>query len=372
MLCAAPWVVAPSRAAAQDALPDAVGRLWSERDPGRRAEAARVVAGFPFRAVFDALSAGPVYSGQAPVGVRHASHHLDGEEYQFSVVIPDSYRSGVASPVRVMLHGGVSTDDRRRGSKGSLENLRRSSEVTVLPSSWRDRPWWGGDQVRSVSRIVKEIRREYNLDENRTHIAGISDGGTGAYFFAMKDPTPWSAFLPLIGHVAVLRSVTREPLHLENLRARPFFAVNTGQDPLYPHDRVLPYVETLQEGGVTLDYRAEPDFGHNTNWWPGQRENMARFLADHPRDPHPPSVDWAAESREFPRLHWVVIRALGAVDGEAEFDDWNEHQGESFFTRPSPPGRVRAERERNTIRLSTRGVRRVEAPAIALGLRFQS
>jgi cephalosporin-C deacetylase-like acetyl esterase len=38
------------------------------------------------------------------------------------------------------------------------------------------------------------IKRTYNVDENRVVVAGVSDGGTGAYYVAMRDTTPYASF----------------------------------------------------------------------------------------------------------------------------------------------------------------------------------
>ena len=35
-------------------------------------------------------------------------------------------------------------------------------------------------------------------------VAGVSDGGTGAYYVAMRDTTPYASFLPLNGYIMVL------------------------------------------------------------------------------------------------------------------------------------------------------------------------
>ena len=176
----------------------------------------------------------------------------------------------------------------------------------------------------------------------------------------MKDPTPWASILPLIAHPGVLGNVSSEALHLVNLRVRPFFIVNTGQDRLYPHQRVAPYIETLRAGGVTLDYRHEPEFGHDTNWWPRQRDNMEEFVAAHPRDPHPVRLEWATSSTGVgARVHWLVVRQLGSGTEESDLNDWNDHRGGAFFPRDGDPGQVRAERDGNTFRLQTSGVKKV-------------
>ena len=88
------------------------------------------------------------------------------------------------------------------------------------------------------------MKRTYNVDENRVALAGVSDGGTGAYYIAMRDTTPYASFLPLNGFIMVLPSVDRGRSFPNNLRNKPFFVVNGGKDPLYPTRVVEPYVTT--------------------------------------------------------------------------------------------------------------------------------
>ena len=76
----------------------------------------------------------------------------------------------------------------------------------------------------------------YNVDENRVVVSGVSDGGTGAYYVAMRETTPFASFLPLNGYWMVLASgdIDDGMLFANNLRNKPLFAVNGGRDPLYP------------------------------------------------------------------------------------------------------------------------------------------
>ena len=69
----------------------------------------------------------------------------------------------------------------------------------------------------------------------------------------MRDTTPFASFLPLNGYMMVLAN---DQLRLDselfptNLRNKPLFVVNGGQDPLYPIRSVEPYVEHLRTSGV--------------------------------------------------------------------------------------------------------------------------
>ena len=68
---------------------------------------------------------------------------------------------------------------------------------------------------------------------------------------------------------------------------------------------------------------------------------MGAFLEAHPRDPHPAELEWATETLGTgSRIHWLIVRELGSVEGESDLEDWNEHQGRRFSARTGPPGAV--------------------------------
>src|SRR5207247_9728346 len=77
-------------------------------------------------------------------------------------------------------------------------------QIYVVPYAWDAARWWSDDQGFNLRGIVDAIKRMYNVDENRVVVAGVSDGGTGAYYIGMRDTTPYASFLPLNGFILVL------------------------------------------------------------------------------------------------------------------------------------------------------------------------
>ena len=76
--------------------------------------------------------------------------------------------------------------------------------IDVYPTGFAEAPWWTYTQVENLDRVLTRLARTYNVDENRITLAGVSDGGTGAYFFALREATRWSAIFPFNGHLRVL------------------------------------------------------------------------------------------------------------------------------------------------------------------------
>jgi hypothetical protein len=215
----------------------------------------------------------------------------------------------------VQLHGGVGRiADNTPPRSGSNGHLAGAEHIYVMPYAWRDAPWWSRRQIENLRAILDRVKRAYNVDENRVVLSGVSDGGTGAYYVAMRETTPFASFLPLNGFIMVLRNETAEAdgdLFPNNLVNKPMFIVNGGRDPFYPTSLVDPYIDHLKTGGVDLLYRPQPTAAHDTSWWPDIKESFEQFAAEHPRQPLPDALTW--ESSDVPsRAHWLVIDRLAA------------------------------------------------------------
>ena len=286
----------------------------------REAEAAadRIVAsGIGFDETFARLRQGRLYSRDVARGLVQGSHRGESGEYFYTLDVPESYDPARKYQVRVQLHGGVgrieSSTSPRPGSR-----LPGVEQIYVMPSAWRDAPWWSGRQVDNLRAILDVVKRTYNVDENRVALSGVSDGGTGAYYMAMRDTTPFASFLPLNGFILVLENERAEAdgdLFPNNLLNKPLFIVNGGRDPMYPTSAVDPYVEHLKRSGVDLVYRPQPSAGHDTSWWPEIKDAFERFVADHPRKPLPDSLTWESGPPNIPsRAHWLVIDRLAGSD----------------------------------------------------------
>ena len=169
--------------------------------------------------------------------------------------------------------------------------------------------------------ILDATKRAYNVDENHVVVSGVSDGGTGAYWVAMRETTPFASFLPLNGYRMVLASgdIDDGELFANNLRNKPIFAVNGGRDRLYPTRVVDPYIAHHEGGGVTLDYHPQPEAGHNTAWWPEMKDAFETFVREHPRKPLPDVLTWET-GRTPPATARTgsIIDKLGALTGDAQ------------------------------------------------------
>jgi PDZ domain len=321
----------PSAVQAGTAIDRAFQEFWAASNPStavKRIDAV-VKSGVSFEEALSRLRRGRDYSANVPQGQLQGHHRTsDGVEHLYTYVIPKRYDPTRQYPLRVQLHGGVARVQpptaERRGVGRLPPNL---DEIEAFPAAWVQSLWWQASQVENLPRVVDAIKRVYNVDENRVYLTGISDGGTGAYFVAFRDTTPWSSFLPLIGSMTVLANPdvgADGEIFPGNGVNKPFFVVNAGRDRLYPARAVQPYVEHLMKLGGDVVFHIKPNSDHSTEWWPEERADFEAFVEDHPREPLPDRVSWETERTDrYNRAHWLVIDRLGDVAGQTVLPDSN-------------------------------------------------
>jgi membrane-associated protease RseP (regulator of RpoE activity) len=280
-----------------------------------------VKSGVGFDAASRALQRGRRY-GPAPTGVvRLRNKTSDDVEHHYVLNVPDGYDPARRYQVRFQLHGGVGgRESNAPVGTGTIGALAGAEQIYVIPYAWNDAPWWSDDQVLNLVEILDATKRTYNVDENRVVVSGVSDGGTGAYWVAMRETTPFASFLPLNGYWMVLASgdIDDGMLFANNLRNKPIFAVNGGRDRLYPTAIVDPYIAHMKRGGVSVDYHPQPEAGHNTSWWPEVKDTFEAFAREHPRAPLPDTLTWeTGRTNGGNRAHWLIIDTLGAQPGDA-------------------------------------------------------
>jgi dienelactone hydrolase len=363
------WVLAGLAAsiavsAASPEVDRAFNAFWAARTPQ---EAAKLVpdivrSGVTFDEASRRLKAGRPYAANVPKGVVRLSYQAGGKEFFYAVNVPDSYDPAQRYQVRFQLHGGVSRESNKPRGDGGIGALAGAEQIYILPTAWVDAMWWSPVQLENLNTILDTVKRTYNVDENRVVLSGVSDGGTGAFYAAMKATTPFASFLPLNGSMLVLRSedLAVGDVFPTNLRNKPFFIVNGGRDPLYPTSHVGPYVEHLKAKGVEIVYKPQPNGVHNTAWWPDVKESFEAFVRGHSRNPYPETLSWETGGTPADnRAHWLVIDKLAPRSRkDPELPDVNllTDAGPLLFDNTHPSGRVDLVRSGNTVTASTAGV----------------
>lgn len=319
----------PSLAAQSSGLESLWQAYWRADSPkAAAAEAEKLLkAAVTFDDALARLKKGRTYSpvNPGPRAMRFTAP--GGAAYDNTVDVPATYDPARRWPVRVQLHGGVVRQDPEEGRRRRGQRLPGEPQIVVEPFGWGESAWWHTSQVDNILALLDKVKRQFNVDESQVYLTGTSDGGTGTYYLAMREPTVFAAMLPLIGHLGVLanpQTGADGQLYLSNLVNRPLFIVNGVRDPKYPAAAVAPYVEAVQSAGATAVFRPQMTGGHDTSWWDQERGLYERFVHDHPRAPHPALLSWETERTDRAnRIQWLVIDELGVRPTDVALIDTN-------------------------------------------------
>jgi len=323
-----------------------------------------VESGVDFDAAWMRLKAGRTYAKEKTGLIRQPAN-VGGESFETLIEIPAEYDAEKKWPLRVQLHGGVGRPP-QPGRQPQSTRIPGEPQIYLEPQASDDNAWWHTSQVDNILGVLDMVKRKYNVDETHTYITGISDGGTGTYFFALREPNPWSACLTLNGQPLVLanRDARIEGnLYLGNLANCPLYIENGDHDPLYPAETVTPIVDVMRNAGIMPVYHVMRNDKHDTHWWPEEREFYEMFVRSHPRAPHPERLSWETDRTDrFDRVRWLLIDKLGPRKSDVTLEDTNSAMFEGskwqIFPRRRqvPSGRVDVERHGNAFEARTRGV----------------
>lgn len=196
--------------------------------------------------------------------VQHRSYTFsDGEEVPYALFVPSTYDASTPHPLMVSLHGLRRQYDWLMGYEGFLDYAERDGVILLTPLGYVRDGWYGSREdnenaeksEQDVMNVLKLVRDEFNIDENRIYLWGHSMGGAGTYHLAAKYPDIWAG----LGVAAPAPDVP--PKQLKKFRHIPIIAVQGDQDRLVVPMRE--WVEKMQKLGMQHVYIEVPGGDHS-------------------------------------------------------------------------------------------------------------
>lgn len=273
------------------------------------------------------LREGIEYSADVPVGwTVHEFVGPDGRTRPYHVYVPTDYSPNESYPLLFDLHGAVSSPaqpaeylmERRRLWEPEAEEY---GWILVVPHGDRTATWFSGDGHANILGELAFVKHQYNVDENKVFVSGFSDGGSGAYWQAFHDVTPWAAMISFHGHPGV-GGYGPYQTYPRNLLNRPIRATTGEQDELYPPSNISPFVGLFTELGVDLEWIVYPG-GHDARFLSTEAEFTIDFITNTERNPMSSEVVWETSNTAVGRCDWVRIDEIADVGNNADFQDIN-------------------------------------------------
>jgi predicted peptidase len=214
------------------------------------------------------------------------------EEGGYIMVGPMGYNSGgwYGAPARFNGGGGRGGPGAPRGGNGAPPAGAPQGEPAAGRGRFANLPTVGGTAItdpaklheaseKDVMNVLDMIRKEFNIDENRTYLMGHSMGGAGSIYLGVKYASIWAA----VGAEAPATApagLTPENYSLEPAKNIPMIIVQGDMDTLVPVAGARLWIEKMKEMKMTYQYVEVPGGDHGSVLTSGAPDIFA-FFAKH-------------------------------------------------------------------------------------------
>jgi len=236
----------------------------------------------------------------------------DSVELPWVLYVPSGYSPKLATPLQVILHGGVSRAKIIDDPKGYAEQnpftalAEKHGWLVLFPFGQAGATWWDEVGMENIRNLVRTVKRECNVDDDRVWMGGFSDGGSASFLHAMVDPTDYAAFVALNGHMGVGSLDGNLPTYAPNFFNTHIYAITTDRDELYPSHKMRVLIDMARHAGGKILYR-QHEGSHELSYGSEELPLIASFLERHPRDPFPTRIIYETADRQFGLCRWFAI-----------------------------------------------------------------
>ena len=177
-------------------------------------------------------------------------------------------------PLVVFLHGaGERGDDNAAQLKYLTKFLRTAAKeynaVCIAPQCPKASSWANFRREANAAadagpreplaltlELIRELQKEFPIDENRIYFTGLSMGGFGTWDVLARHPEMVAAAVPICGG--------GKPDKAEKMTGVPIWVFHGDKDEAVRVERSREMVEALKKAGGNVQYTEYPGVGHNS------------------------------------------------------------------------------------------------------------
>jgi hypothetical protein len=209
--------------------------------------------------------------------------------YYYIYYTPQEYKADTLKkwPLIIYLHGGSArgTDTIELYNYGIPDQIWRKREfpfIIVAPQCPVDHRWSTDNWFEN---FYNEITTRFKVDTNRVYLTGVSLGGAGTWYLAIKYPEKFAAIAPISGFSSHIQYIYDNAERLNNI---PIWAFHGKKDLVVQYEDTERILKKLKEN-KHVKLTAPDDKGHELHWsvYPGQ-ELYDWFLRYDKRDRRKP------------------------------------------------------------------------------------
>ncbi|MBI1760000.1 MAG: prolyl oligopeptidase family serine peptidase [Acidobacteria bacterium] len=207
---------------------------------------------------------------------------VDNTVQPYRLFVPAKYDAKQKWPLIVALHGmGGDENSFFNGyAKGAIkEEAEKHGYLIVCPKGRGSASMYLGAAERDVLDVLKEAKRQFNIDENRVYLMGHSMGGYGTWSVAVNNPELFAALAPISGG-----GIPPVVLGLKKIAHVPWIVTHGDKDPTVSVEESRKMVKAGKDLGIEIKYNEVPGGDHGSVAVPAFPEIFDWFDA-HKRQP---------------------------------------------------------------------------------------
>lgn len=186
---------------------------------------------------------------------------VDNTIQPYRFYIPKNYDGKTKWPMIVALHG-MGGDENSFFSGYDDGAIRRMAEVrgyiVVCPKGRGPVSMYLASAERDVIDVIKEMKRDFSIDDDRVYLMGHSMGGYGTWSIAVNHPDMFAAIGPISGGGTPLSTP-----RLKAITRVPWIVVHGDNDPTVPVEESRKMVKAGKELGIEINYIEVPGGNHS-------------------------------------------------------------------------------------------------------------
>lgn len=245
----------------------------------------------------------------------------DTVQAPYLVYIPKTYQPQSKAPLYIYLHGAVAGRSRFTPpyyidyEEKVLKKAIEQNAFIIYPYARKDFNWlYHQDAFEAILAAIRSAKSLYNIDDDRVYIGGHSNGGTGAFWFALNKATTFASYYAICQNPV---SYTGNTPLINLTNKQRFIGLSAAKDELLPIDYVNDIVQyARQQGAHWTNFTAAA--GHGL---PYSTPDSVYFLFDTlrslRRQPAPRQLTWQTEDVRNGQYFWMEITALDTLADKA-------------------------------------------------------
>jgi predicted peptidase len=194
-------------------------------------------------------------------------HYLsESGDLDYLLFVPRDYQEGSTTlwPLILFLHGrGESGDNlnivKRHGIPRVIEEAEDFPCITVSPQCPANTDWVA--LIEPLMSLLSSIIEEFQVDQQRIYLTGLSMGGRGTWALAVEYPEIFAALIPICGRVPDVDQFMEKVKVLKDVPIWVFHGAKDSSVPVQNSEAIVAALRAIQ-GNVS--YTVYPDADHDS------------------------------------------------------------------------------------------------------------